>query len=156
MHISDYLTTQQIEFERLPHPPAYCAQKRAKYLRLPGRQVAKAVLLAGPSGFLLAVLPATHHVDTNVLAIHLGGPVRLANDREITELFRDCEWGVVSPFGTRYGLATLLDDSLKTDAPLVVETHTQFESIRLLCRDFERLEQPRRLSFARPGLNGDR
>jgi Ala-tRNA(Pro) deacylase len=149
MRISDYLTEQQIAFERLPHPPAYSAQKRAKYLRLPGRQVAKSVLLAGPSGYLLAVLPATHHVDTQVLAEHLGGPVRLADDREIAAVFRDCEWGVVSPFGTRYGLTTLLDASIPADAPLVLETHTQFESIRLLCRDFERLEQPRRLPFAR-------
>jgi Ala-tRNA(Pro) deacylase len=153
MRISDYLTAQQIDFERLLHPPAFSAQKRAKYLRLPGRQVAKSVLLTGPSGYLLAVLPATHQVDTKTLAEHLGGPVRLANDREIAEVFHDCEWGVVSPFGTRYGLATLLDDSIKSDAPLVLETHTQFESIRLLCRDFERLEQPRRLPFARRSLS---
>jgi Ala-tRNA(Pro) deacylase len=149
MRISDYLTTQQIDFERLPHPPAFSAQKRAKYLRLPGRQVAKSVLLAGPSGYLLAVLPATHHVDTKTLAEHLGGSVRLASDREIAAVFRDCEWGVVPPFGGCYGLATLLDDSIKSDAPLVLETHTHFESIRLLCRDFERLEHPRRLPFAR-------
>jgi Ala-tRNA(Pro) deacylase len=156
MRISDYLTTQQIDFERLLHPPAFSAQKRAKYLRLPGRQVAKCVLLAGPSGYLLAVLPATHHVDTRALAEHLGGPVRLASDREIAEVFRDCEWGVVSPFGTRYGLATFLDASIKSDAPLVLETHTQFESIRLRCCDFERLEKPRRLPFARRSGSRDR
>jgi Ala-tRNA(Pro) deacylase len=156
MLISDYLTAQRIDFERLPHPPAYSAQKRAKYLRLPGRQVAKSVLLAGPSGYLLAILPATHHVDTRALSEHLGGPVRLANDGEIAEVFRDCEWGVVPPFGRHYGLATLLDDSIKSDAPLVLETHTQFESIRLLCRDFERLEQPHRLLFARRSPGPDR
>jgi len=150
MRISDYLSEQRIAFERLPHPPAYSAQKRAKYLRLPGCQVAKCVLLVGPSGYLLAVLPATHQVDTQALAQYLGGPVRLASDREIAAIFHDCEWGVVSPFGRRYGLTTLLDDSISPDAPLVLETHTQFESIRLLCRDFERLEQPRRLPFARP------
>jgi Ala-tRNA(Pro) deacylase len=150
MCISAYLTEKQIAFERLPHPPAYTAQKRAKYLGVPGRQVAKSVLLSGPTGYLLAVLPATHQVDTKALAEHLGGPVRLANDREIARIFRDCEWGVVSPFGTRYGLVTLLDDSVHPDTPLVLETHTQFESIRLLCRDFERVEKPRRLPFARP------
>src|SRR5579884_2175984 len=133
MRISDYLTEQQIAFERLPHPPAYSAQKRAKYLHMPGRQVAKCVLLAGPSGYLLAVLPATHHVDTQALAEQLGGPVRLANDREIAEVFRDCQWGVVPPFGARYGLATLLDDALEADAQIVLETHTQFEAVRLRC-----------------------
>lgn len=150
MHISDYLSDQRITFERLPHPPAYSAQMRAKYLRLPGRQVAKSVLLSGPAGFFLAVLPATHRVNTRALADQLAGPVRLANDREIAAVFLDCEWGVVPPFGARYGLATLLEDSIQGDAPLVLETHSQFESIRLLCRDFERAEKPRRLVFACP------
>lgn len=148
MRISDYLTEWRIDYERLSHPPAYSAQKRAKYLRMPGRQVAKSVLLFGPPGYLLAVLPATHRIDTKSLARLLGGPVRLANDREIADVFRDCEWGVVSPFGRRYGIATLLEESIQSDAPLVLETHTQFESIRLLCRDFERVEKPRRLPFA--------
>ena len=149
MGIADYLVEERIDFEWLPHPPAYTAQKRAKYLRVPGEQVAKCVLLAGPAGYLLAVLPATHQVDTRALAEHLGGAVRLATDLEITDVFRDCEWGVVSPFGARYGIVTLLDDSIESDALIVLETHTQFEAVRLRCRDFERVEKPRRLRFAR-------
>jgi Ala-tRNA(Pro) deacylase len=150
MRIADYLIEQRIDFESLPHPPAFTAQKRAKYLRVPGRQVAKCVLLAAPPEFLLAVLPATHQVDTQTLAGQLGRPVRLANDREIAEVFRDCQWGVVPPFGARYGITTLLDDSIEPDDLIVLETHSQFEAIRLRCRDFERLEKPRRLRFARP------
>jgi Ala-tRNA(Pro) deacylase len=98
----------------------------------------------------LAVLPATHQVDTQTLASRLGRPVRLANDREVAEVFRDCQWGVVPPFGARYGITTLLDDSIEPDDLIVLETHSQFEAIRLRCRDFERLEKPRRLRFARP------
>lgn len=148
MRISDYLSELRIDFERLPHPPAYSAQKRAKYLHVPGRHVAKSVLLVGPAGYFLTVLPATHRIDTKTLAEQLAGPVRLASDHEIAAVFCDCEWGVVSSFGARYGLNTLLDASIPSDAPLVLETHTQFESIRLLCRDFERVEKPRRLLFA--------
>jgi Ala-tRNA(Pro) deacylase len=149
MGIADYLIEEQIDFEWLPHPPAYTAQKRAKYLRVPGEQVAKCVLLVGPAGYLLAVLPATHQVDTRVLAGQLGGPVRLATDAEIADVFRDCEWGVVPPFGARYGIATLLDEAIEPDARIILETHTQFEAVRLRCRDFERVEKPRRLRFAR-------
>ncbi|MGH7174254.1 MAG: aminoacyl-tRNA deacylase, partial [Gemmataceae bacterium] len=125
------------------------AQHRAKYLRLPGQQVVKSVLLSGPSGYILAILPATHQVDTRRLSEQLGGPVRLANDGEVAEVFSDCEWGVVSPFGKCYGLPTLLDDAIAADAAIVLETHSQFEAVRLLCRDYERLEKPRRLSFSR-------
>ena len=149
MRIAEFLQERQVPFEALPHPPAYTAQKRAKYLRVAGDQVAKCVLLVGPAGYLLAVLPATHQVDTRMLAEQLGGPVRLATDAEIIGRFGDCEWGVVPPFGARYGIATLLDDAIAPDARIVLETHTQCEAVRLRCRDFERVEKPRRLRFAR-------
>ncbi len=150
MRVPDYLAEQQVRFETLLHPPAFTASQRAKVLHIPGRQVAKCVLLAAGQGFLLAVLPATHQIDTDVLARELGGPVRLADDREAAQLFRDCEWGVVPPFGTLYGLPTLLDDSLRPDELIVFEGNTHVEAVRVRCGDFERLERPRRLLFARP------
>jgi Ala-tRNA(Pro) deacylase len=149
MRVADFLSEQHVSFETLLHPPAFTAQNRAKYLHLPGRQVAKSVLLKGPEGLLLAVLPATHHVDTEALAVTLGGPVRLANDDEIADAFRDCEWGVVPPFGALYGLPVVLDETLATESWMVFEGNSHVEAVRLRCRDFEELEKPRRLQFAR-------
>jgi Ala-tRNA(Pro) deacylase len=143
------LTEHQVPFETLVHPPAFTAQKRAKILHFPGRQVAKTVLLAGPAGYLLAVLPATHRVDTQVLARALGGPVRLADRPEIVQVFRDCEWGVVEPFGTLYGLQTLLDESVEPDGVIFFGGPIHAHTIRMTCRDFERVERPRRMRFAR-------
>jgi Ala-tRNA(Pro) deacylase len=148
MRVPVFLADQQVPFETVVHPPAYTAQRRAKYLHVPGQQVAKCVLLAGPEGYLLAVLPATHQVDTAALAAALGGPVRLAGDEAIADVFRDCEWGVLAPFGTLYGLPTVLDEGLAPDAVMVFEAHQHAVAIRMRCGDFERLEQPRRLRFA--------
>jgi Ala-tRNA(Pro) deacylase len=148
MRIADFLAEQDISYEELLHPPAYTAQKRAKYLRVPGKLVAKCVLLHGPVGHFLAVLPATHHADLARLARHFGGPVRLADDSEISRIFLDCEWGVVPPFGTLYGLPIVLDDSLPPDDLIVFEGKSHFEAVRIRCRDFERLEKPTRLAFA--------
>jgi Ala-tRNA(Pro) deacylase len=148
MRIAQFLAEQQVPFETILHPPAFTAQKRAKFLRVSGRRVAKAVLLAGPDGHVLAVLPATHQIDTDGLSRELQGPVRLATGPEIAEVFRDCEWGVIVPFGALYGLTTLLDESLKPEDVIVFEGHTHGQAIRMQCGDFERLERPRRLSFA--------
>ena len=150
MSITAFLEDQQIAFESLPHPPAYSAQKLAKYLHVPGRQVAKCLLLRGPEGLFLAILPATFHVDPDLLRAELDGPVRLAVDEEIAAVFHDCEWGVVPPFGTLYGLPTVLDDSLEPDALIVFEGESHVQAIRIRCSDFERLEHPRRLRFAVP------
>jgi Ala-tRNA(Pro) deacylase len=150
MRIAAFLTENQVRFETLFHPPAYSASQRAKQLHVPGRQVAKCVLLTTARGPLLAVLPATHHVNTAALEFELGTSVRLAGDDEISRVFPDCEWGVVLPFGTLYGLATILDDSLNAEDLIVFEGHTHVEAVRLKCTDFERLEKPRRLRFASP------
>jgi Ala-tRNA(Pro) deacylase len=149
MRVPEFLAAHRVDFETLVHPPAFTSQKRAKFLHVPGRQVAKSVLLAGPEGYFLAVLSATQHVDTTQLARTLHGPVRLADDREIAQVFRDCEWGVVPPFGTLYGLPTVLDEGLEPDALIVFEVNTHAEAIRMRCRDFERLERPVRMRFAR-------
>jgi Ala-tRNA(Pro) deacylase len=148
MRVADFLAEQHVPFETVLHPPAFTAQNRAKFLHLPGRQVAKSVLLKGPEGFLLAVLPATHHVDTVVLAETLGGPVRLANADEIAETIRDCEWGVVPPFGALYGLPVVMDVLLSPESCIVFEGNSHVEAVRMKCGDFEQLEKARRFSFA--------
>jgi Ala-tRNA(Pro) deacylase len=151
MRVPQFLIEQCVVFETLVHPPAFTAQKRAKFLHVPGRLVAKTVLMAGPCGFFLAVLPATHQVDTAALAVLFGTPVRLADLEEMAEVFRDCEWGVVPPFGTLYGLPTVIDEVFDSDAMIVFEGHIHGEAIRVGVRDFERLEKPRRARFAVPG-----
>src|SRR5438132_7098038 len=130
MRVLRFLSEQHIDFETLVHPPAFSSQKRAKHLHVPGRQVAKTVLLAGPRGYFLAVLPATHQIDAERLAAHLGGTVRLANEQEISRIFPDCEWGVVEPFGTLYGIPTILEESVSSDTWIVFEAHTHAEAIR--------------------------
>jgi Ala-tRNA(Pro) deacylase len=150
MRIAAFLEDQRVAYESLPHAPAFSAQKRAKYLHVPGRQVAKSVLLRGPDGLLLAVLPANLHLDPYLLSVALGGPVRLANDAETAAIFADCEWGVVPPFGSLYGLPTVLDRSLDPRAMIVFEGQTHGQAVRMRCADFERLERPRRLRFAAP------
>jgi Ala-tRNA(Pro) deacylase len=151
MRIADFLTDQRVTCEYLPHPPAFTAQKRAKYLHVSGERVGKSVLLVGPAGSLLAVLPATHQIDLKSLEMALDGPVRLATGRELSEVFRDCEWGVAPPFGRLYGLETLLEESISPDVWLAFETHSHMEAVRIRCGDFERLERPRRLRIIRAG-----
>ena len=147
MHIPAYLAEQRVRFETLYHPPAFTAQKRARYLRLPGDVVAKSVLLRGKDGFLLAVLPATMHVNTSRLGALLANTFRLATADEIAPVFPDCEWGVVPPFGRLYGLRTFLEDSLRPDDEVVFESNHRAEGIRMSCRDFEELQRPGRARF---------
>jgi Ala-tRNA(Pro) deacylase len=153
MRVTNYLTDQSVLFETVVHPPAYTATRRARALHVSGKLLAKCVLLVGPRGYVLAVLPATHQIDLKLLSVVLQGQVRLAAVEEIPEIFRDCEWGTLVPFGTLYGVPTILEDSFTSEALLVFEAHQHALAIRMRCRDFERLEKPRRLAFGRAGAN---
>jgi Ala-tRNA(Pro) deacylase len=149
MRVPIYLADQHVPFETLVHPPAYTAAKRARVMNVPGKWLAKCVLLAGPGGYVLAILPATHVIDLAAVTAALEGPVRLARVEEVADTFRDCEWGTLVPFGALYGLRTILDESIDGEALLVFEAHRHALAIRMRCQDFELLEKPRRVAFAR-------
>jgi Ala-tRNA(Pro) deacylase len=150
MRVPQFLTDQQVAFETVPHAPSYTAQKLAKHLHVSGRQVAKSVLLAGGERYYLAVLPAALRVDLAAVSERLGVTVRVGAEHELVRLFSDCEWGAVTPFGHLYGLTTLLDTSIAPDSLIAFEAGRHVEAIRMICRDFERLERPLRFPFARP------
>lgn len=148
MRVSQYLSNQHIPFEEMVHPPAFTAQKLARFLHIPGRQVIKSILLKGPHGYFLAVLPASHVIDLVSLSAHFGGPVRLATAAELREHFPDCEWGALMPFGQLYGMPTILETAIPLEMTIVFEAQQHAIAIRMACRDYLKLERPERLHFA--------
>jgi Ala-tRNA(Pro) deacylase len=149
MRVSEFLSESHVPHETMVHPPVFTAQRRAHLLHITGRRVIKAVLLTSPRGFFfLAVLPASMRVNLAAISRHLDTEVRLATEAEISRTFSDCERGVMVPFGKLYGVKTLLDSSLESDAWIVFEAERHFMTIRMWCRDFEKLEQPVRFAFA--------
>lgn len=150
MNLRDFLLAHRIHAELLLHRPASCASRLAQTLHVPGRQVAKAVLLRGPEEFVLAVLPATHRIDFERLAMALGvDGLRLATEAELDQVFVDCEHGALPPFGSCYGVRTVVDAGLAGQAEIVAEGHLRHVAFRIRFRDFETLEQPLRARFAR-------
>lgn len=153
MYVLDFLRSRGIWFESLLHPPAASSTKRAGSVHVPGRRVAKAVLIKVGDSFLLAVLPSTSRIDLVQLSEVVGEPasqVRLATPDELFELFPDCEPGAVPPFGGLYGLKTLVDSGLTHFSEIIVGANTRHEGLRMLFRDFQTLEEPVRASFTRP------
>jgi Ala-tRNA(Pro) deacylase len=150
MRSADYLAAQRVPFDALPHAPAFCASRRARWLRTAGREVARAVLMVGPDGPFLVVLRSTHEIDLTALARHWGGPLRLARPDEAAAVFLDCEWGAVPAFGNLYGLPTLLDAGIESQDEIVFEVGSHFAGVRMACRDYERLTGALRLDCCRP------
>ena len=76
--------------------------------------------------------------------------VELASEPECGECFPDCELGALPPFGSKYGLQTLVDRSLCDDEEIVFEGNTHHEAIRMKFRDYTELEQSTIADFSHP------
>lgn len=151
MNICEFLDSRHVPYERLHHSPAYTAHRMAQQLHVPGREVAKSVLLRTGSGhYVLAVVPATFRVDLERLREYLGEDrLDLASEEEMEKLFPDCERGAMPPFGSLYKLPTVVDENLAADDEIVFEGQSHEEAIRMTYDDFQGLEHPRLGRFVR-------
>jgi Ala-tRNA(Pro) deacylase len=149
MRLDDFLTNRHVPFERLHHRPAYTANHVAQELHVPGKEMAKTVLLRVGEEYALAVLPATHRVDLDLVRRDLGANwVGLATEAEMEQLFPDCERGAMPPFGSLYRVPTIVDESLAEDDEIVFEGQTHEDAIRMKYRDYFDAEHPRVGHFA--------
>jgi Ala-tRNA(Pro) deacylase len=125
------------------------AQQVAAEEHVPGRMVAKTVVLVTHDGFVLAVLPAPLRVDIHAIRAALGKPaVRLASEAEFAGLFPDSETGAMAPFGNLYGLPVYVDESLSRAQEIVFNAGTHRDTIRMRFDDFVRLVEPEIVSLA--------
>jgi len=149
MTIQDFLNEQNVAFDTIEHAPTYTAQSLAQAVHTPGQEVAKTVLLKVDDGYLLAVLPATYEIDFGRVASALGGKrAELADEEDCGDRFADCELGALPPFGSKYGLRTIVDKSLLEDEHIIFEGNTHHEAIRMRCDDYISLEDPIVQEFA--------
>jgi Ala-tRNA(Pro) deacylase len=145
MNAVEFLEKQNVEFRVLPHAETFSAQRLAASLHVPGNEVAKTVLLRAGSGhrYFVAVLPATKSIDLAIASAALGGNnVHLATEIEMSSHCPDCEFGVLSPFGSQYAMETIVDESLTQDENIVFEANTHHEAIQMKFTDFRRIENP--------------
>ena len=153
MYVLDFLRTRRVGFETFFHRPASSATRLAGCLHVPGRSVAKSVLVKAGEEFVLAVLPATSRVDLDRLGEALrvaDGSVRLATRDEVARIFANCEPGAIPAFGRLYGLRTAVDATLVGAGTIVLGTNLRHLGLRMQFRDYEGLEEPLRVEFGEP------
>jgi Ala-tRNA(Pro) deacylase len=99
----------------------------------------KAVVLKGADGFMLALLPASRHIQFDKLRQLLGDEVNIAGEEQVETLFVDCEPGSVPALGAAYGLDVIVDDSLKGQSDVYVEGGDHANLVHLSGVSFQKL-----------------
>jgi Ala-tRNA(Pro) deacylase len=125
--IREYLLSRGVPYEVHEHPLAFTTSRVAEVEHVPGKEIAKPVILMADDHFVMAVVPGHKHVDLTKARDALGcGEVRLADEAEFAAAFEDCERGAEPPLGHLYGMKTVVD--LRLDAPRITfrgGSHTQ-------------------------------
>lgn len=149
--LEKYFRENGVHYQTLSHPPAYTAQEIAAAQHVPGKQVAKVVMVTANSRPVMLVLPASHHIDFRKLGEALGMKnVRLAHESEFESLFPDCDLGAMPPFGNLYGVRVCADETLAEDAEIVFQAGAHDTTMKIAYSDFVRLANPIVADFAAP------
>lgn len=159
MNVQEYLKEQFVPYEVIQHEPTFDAQHLAEAVHESGYHVGKTVLLkiGDDSTHAIAIVPATHTINLEKAKRALETDhLELASEDEIGEHLSGCESGVVPPFGSCFGMKTIMDEALTGAEEIVFEGTTHSEAIKMKFSDFDQLEHPAVVSIAEPVFESSR
>lgn len=137
--LQNYLTAESIQYREIPHEPTMSSNRTAQACHIPGDRLAKSIVLRRDGGYILAVMPASHRLRLSELKTRLGEDVEMADEEEISELFRDCAHGAVPAVGRCYGLDVVVDDSIEAQPEIYMEAGDHETLLHLSKAQFARL-----------------
>jgi Ala-tRNA(Pro) deacylase len=149
--LKEFLDSHDVKYVTLEHSKAFTAAEIAALAHVPGREMAKTVMVDVDDHMAMAVLPASLRVSFDQLRAAIGAQtVVLSNERDFVERFPGCEVGAMPPFGNLYGMEVYVADSLARQDEVAFNAGTHTEVIRMAWADYERLVQPLVMDFAVP------
>jgi Ala-tRNA(Pro) deacylase len=147
--LEQYLRENGAGFEVMTHSQAFTMQEVAAALHVPGKQVAKVVIVCADKEMAMLVLPAPYRLNIDLVRGLTGAKkVRLAKEKEFKDLFPDCATGAMPPFGNLYDLPVYVDGSMAEEGEMVFRIGTHRETMKIAYADFARLAQPKVGDFA--------
>ena len=150
--LKEFLDSHKVKYVTINHSTAYTAQEIAASAHIPGKEIAKTVMVKIDGKMAMAVLPASFRVDFDHLKQVTGaGKVELATEKEFEDMFPGCEVGAMPPFGNLYDMDVYVAESLTDDEEIAFNAGSHSELIRLNFKDFKRLVKPKILKFSQKG-----
>ncbi len=142
--VKEFLEENQVKYVSISHSTAYTAQEVAASAHIPGKEMAKTVMIKNDGKMAMAVLPANFKIDFDKLKKITGSQkVELASEEEFKYMFPDCEIGAMPPFGNLYDMPVFVAESLAEDEDIDFNAGTHRELIKIKYKDYEKLVKPK-------------
>ena len=142
--LTKFLDDNRVRYVRISHSPAYTAQEIAASAHVPGRELAKTVMVKLDGRMSMVVLPASTQIDLEQLRRATGAhAVVLATEDEFRGLFPECELGAMPPFGNLFSMPVVVAEELSEDDEIAFNAGSHTELVRMDWADYRRLVEPR-------------
>lgn len=146
--IKNYLDTHHVHYESIKHQAAYTAQEIAAAAHIPGKELAKTVVVKMDGRFAMIVLPANRKINLKMLKEASGAKeLELARESMFTDVFPDCEPGAMPPFGNLYQIETYVAEALTEDDTIAFNAGSHTELIKMAYKDFDHLVHPTKVKL---------
>ncbi|MFC1481219.1 aminoacyl-tRNA deacylase [Candidatus Neomarinimicrobiota bacterium] len=144
-----FLDSQKVKYVSCKHSKAFTASEVAASTHVPGREMAKTIMVLADGKMVMVVLPAPEYISMELLKyVTDAEEVHLASEQEFKDLFPDCEVGAMPPFGNLYDLETYVDATLTEDEEIAFNAGTHTEIIKMAYEDFHNLVEPKVVHLA--------
>lgn len=111
---------------------------------MPGRELAKTVMVRLDGRMAMAVVPATRQIDLGKLKNATGADsAEIATEKDFRDTFPECEVGAMPPFGNLYNMKVIADQSLQEDETVAFNAGTHSELVKMDLADYKRLVKPK-------------
>ncbi len=141
--LKQYPDDNNIEYTVLTHPRAYTAQEIAAALHVPGKEMAKTIVVKCGIEYVMIVLPASYKLSfEDMKSFFHTENIEFAPEDTFHLLFPDCEVGAMSPFGNFYHMPVYMAMSLEADKEIAFNAGTHTDSIKMKMDDFMNLTHP--------------
>lgn len=134
-----YIAERQVNWDAVAHEASSSCMEAAHSAHVPPDRVAKAVVLKGNKGYVMAVLPANHHLDVEDLGEAISDDLALVTETTLGTLFADCQPGAIPPVGAAYGISTLWDEELGRRADVYFEGGDHRTLVHMTGQEFWKL-----------------
>ncbi len=146
--LREFLDNNHIKYVSIAHSRAYTASDVAQSAHIPGKEMAKTVIVKIDGKMAMAVLPASYSIDLDRLKEVTGAnDIDLATELDFKDAFPECEIGAMPPFGNLYGMEVFTAARLAEDENIAFNAGSHTELVQLSYKDFERLAKPKVVTF---------
>lgn len=142
--LKEYLDRNEVKYVSIRHSPAYTAQEVAASAHIPGRELAKSVIVRLDDRLAMVAVAASEKVSLANLKQASGAKeAEIAEESEFKDRFPGCELGAIPPFGNLFDMEVYVSETLTRDEEIAFSAGSHSELMRLHYADFKRLVEPK-------------